>query len=118
MTTREQSMSALEVANRVRLYRADVKRKVKDGDVAVADCLADPLLSTMPIMELLEAQRQWQTTRARRTLFHLGVRETTLGRLSLRERGQLAVFFGRPDRVDAKGVWVLRDGEMEPRPYA
>jgi len=48
-------MRALEQANRIRLARAELKRRIAKGDVAVADVLLDPSdeISGMEISELL-----------------------------------------------------------------
>jgi len=57
-----QSLIALEEANRVRMYRANVKRGIRSlpksaGLVEVAGHLDDPMLASMELGELLRAVR-------------------------------------------------------------
>ena len=61
-----QHLRALARANEVRLARAELKRRVADGDVAVADLVLDcPWeAASMPIAELLMSQRRGASTAA------------------------------------------------------
>jgi hypothetical protein len=88
-----QHMQALAEANRVRLARADLKRKVAAGRKNAAEIALDcPWeVSTMTVGELLRSQRRWGRARARKFLMGLGLSENReLGRLTERQRMVLA----------------------------
>ena len=88
-----QHMLALERANRVRLARAALKRRVAAGDVEAAQIILTCPWETesMSISELLMSQRRWGRTRCRKFLFSIGLSETkTLGTLTERQRVTLA----------------------------
>ncbi len=88
-----QHLRALERANRVRLARADLKRKVAAGDLTAAEViLSSPWQAdSMAISELLMSQRRWGRTRCRRLLTALGVPENKrIGTLTQRQRIALA----------------------------
>ena len=87
-----QHLRALEHANRVRLARADLKRRVGAGEVGVADVLADPPaeVAGMSISELLMSQPRWGRTRCRRLLTSLSVLENKrIGTFTERQRAEL-----------------------------
>ena len=87
-----QHLRALEHANRVRLARADLKRRVGAGRVAVADVVGDPPaeLAGMAISELLMSQPRWGRTRCRRLLMSLSVPENKrIGTFTERQRAEL-----------------------------
>jgi hypothetical protein len=88
-----QHLRALERANRVRLARADLKRKVAAGHLTAAEViLSSPWQAeSMAISELLMSQRRWGRTRCRRLLTSLGVPENKrIGTLTQRQRIALA----------------------------
>jgi hypothetical protein len=88
-----QHMLALERANRVRLARAALKRRVAAGDAEAAQIILTCPWETesMSISELLMSQRRWGRTRCRKFLFSIGLSETkTLGTLTERQRVTLA----------------------------
>jgi hypothetical protein len=88
-----QHMLALERANRVRLARAALKRRVASGALDAAEvALTCPWeTESMSISELLMSQRRWGRTRCRKFLFSIGLSETkTLGSLTERQRVTLA----------------------------
>src|SRR5919201_6463253 len=88
-----QHMLALERANRVRLARAALKRKVASGTIDAAEiALTCPWeAESMSVSELLMSQRRWGRTRCRKFLFSIGLSETkTLGTLTERQRVTLA----------------------------
>lgn len=88
-----QSMRALAKANRVRLARADVKRRVAAGEVSVADVLAEQPFGVdrMAVAELLIAQPRWGVTRTRRLLRRAAISETrTIEALTDRQRRLIA----------------------------
>src|SRR2546422_11615827 len=88
-----QHMLALERANRVRLARAALKRKVAAGHADAAEVVLTCPWETesMSVSELLMSQRRWGRTRCRKFLFSIGLSETkTLGTLTERQRITLA----------------------------
>jgi hypothetical protein len=85
----EQHLRALEYANRVRLARARVKRRVRAGEVSAAEViLTCPWeVQSMSISDLLMSQRRWGRERCRRLLQKLEVPEKKrIGTLTDRQR--------------------------------
>jgi hypothetical protein len=88
-----QHMQALAHANRIRLARAALKRKVRSGNARAADVvLRCPYeVETMTVSELLRAQQRWGRTRSRKFLASMALNENRqLGRLTERQREMLA----------------------------
>lgn len=93
MTPAPQRLRALERANAVRLARAELKRRIADGDVSAADVILDPPTeaASWAIGELLVSQRRWGTTKCRKFLSRYHMTETKpLGDLTVRQRRLLA----------------------------
>jgi hypothetical protein len=89
----EQHLRALEYANRVRLARAGMKRKIGAGELSAAEVvLSCPWQAhSMSISDLLMSQKRWGRTRCRRLLVSLGVPENKqIGTLTERQRLALA----------------------------
>ena len=89
----EQHLRALEYANRVRLARARMKRKIADGELPAAEVvLSCPWQAhSMSISDLLMSQKRWGRTRCRRLLVSLSVPENKqVGTLTERQRLALA----------------------------
>ena len=89
----EQHLRALERANRVRLARAELKRRIAGGELTASQVIVDcPWeASSMSISDLLMCQRRWGRARCRRLLVALGVPENKqIGTLTQRQRGALA----------------------------
>jgi hypothetical protein len=89
-----QHMRALELANRVRLGRAGLKRQVADGEVSVAEIVLDcPWeAESMKISDLLTSQHRWGLTRCRRFLSAIPMSENkTIGSMTERQRRMLAL---------------------------
>ena len=87
-----QHMRALQRANEVRLARAELKRRVMDGETtAAAVILESPWeAESMAVAELLMSQHRWGHTRARRFLATVPISETkTLGSMTERQRCSL-----------------------------
>jgi len=106
-----QHLRALERANRVRLARAALKRKVAAGDLTAAEViLSSPWQAdSMAISELLMSQRRWGRTRCRRVLTSLGVPENKrIGTLTQRQRIALAAM------LTAKAAMPVEDSERPP----
>ena len=93
----EQHMRALAQANRVRLARAELKRRVAEGELSVAEVvLSCPWESeSMAIADLLMSQHRWGRTRCRRFLGAIPMSETkTIGSMTDRQRNCLAARLG------------------------
>src|ERR671917_1380097 len=89
----QQHLRALEYANRVRLARARMKRKVAAGELSATEVVLNcPWQAhSMSISDLLMAQKRWGRTRCRRLLVSLGVPENKqIGTLTERQRLALA----------------------------
>jgi hypothetical protein len=88
-----QRLRALERANEVRLARAELKRRIADGDVSAAEVILDSPWEarSWPVGELLVSQRRWGTIRARKLLVTLQINETRpISALTDRQRRLLA----------------------------
>ena len=88
-----QHMRALERANEVRLARADLKRRIADGQLRAVDViLSSPWeAESMAVADVLTSQRRWGQTRARRLLAGIPLSENkTLGSITERQRRTLA----------------------------
>jgi hypothetical protein len=85
-----QHLRALARANEVRLARAELKRKVSDGEISAA--------ASMTVSDLLTSQRRWGSTRCRRFLQSIPMSENkTVGSMTERQRRALAaVLAGQP----------------------
>jgi hypothetical protein len=84
-----QHMKALARANRVRLARAELKRRVAEGEITVAEVVLERPweAESMPIIDLLMSQHRWGRTRARRFLASFPMTETkTIGSMTDRQR--------------------------------
>jgi hypothetical protein len=90
--TLQQRRDALERANEIRSYRAQLKRDVKAGEVMVPGLLLQvpPELETMRIQELLRAIPRWGRVKTDRTLRRWAISPSkTVGGLSDRQRAVL-----------------------------
>jgi hypothetical protein len=88
-----QHIRALEQANRVRLARAELKRRVATQRTSVADVvLGCPWeAKSMELSDLLMSQQRWGRARCRRVLVSLGLPENKqIGTLTERQRHALA----------------------------
>jgi hypothetical protein len=88
-----QYMRALERANEVRLARADLKRRVADGEQSAADVIlsAPWEVESMAVADLLMSQRRWGHTRCRKFLAGIPMSETkTIGSMTERQRRTLS----------------------------
>lgn len=93
MTPGPQHLKALERANRVRLARAELKRRIAEGEVSAAEViLSSPWeASSMAIGDVLMSQRRWGSTRCRKFLAMFRISETKrVGSLTERQRVALA----------------------------
>jgi hypothetical protein len=101
-----QHLKALERANRVRLARAELKRRVASGDVTAAEVITScPWeAESMTVFDLLVSQRRWGRTRARKFLNGLPLSERKiLGDLTNRQRVTLAALLTAGTKLPAQG---------------
>ncbi len=87
-----QHLQALARANRVRLARAAIKRRIASGEITAAEVLRESSWETesMSLAELLASQRRWGRTRVRKFLQMLALSEQKrLGSLTHRQRQML-----------------------------
>jgi hypothetical protein len=110
----QQHLRALEYANRVRLARARLKRRIAAGELSAAEVvLTCPWQAhTMSVSDLLMSQKRWGRARCRRLLVSLGVPENkAIGTLTERQRLALAAV------LEAKGATGSDRAEQPaPRP--
>lgn len=88
-----QHLRALQRANEVRLARAELKRRVGDGELTVAEVILESPweAQSMALADLLMSQRRWGHTRCRRFLAQVPLPETkTIGSLTDRQRQAVA----------------------------
>jgi hypothetical protein len=88
-----QHLQALQLANRVRLARAELKRKVAGGEISAADVIVEcPWeAASMGISDLLMSQRRWGRARCHRLVVSLSLPENKqIGTLTVRQRRALA----------------------------
>src|SRR5690242_13874209 len=93
MSPEPQRLRALERANAVRLARAELKRRIAEGEASAADVIMDPPDEAISwaIGELLMSQRRWGTQRCRKFLARHHISETKpLGALTDRQRRLLS----------------------------
>jgi hypothetical protein len=86
-------MRALERANKVRLARAELKRKVSMDEADAAEViLSCPWEAhSMAVADLLMSQRRWGQTRCRKFLAQIPMSEKkTIGSMTERQRRTLA----------------------------
>lgn len=59
--TEQQFTKALDKANKVRLARADIRKKIRLGEISVIELIWEPPidLANMALFEILMAQRRW-----------------------------------------------------------
>lgn len=86
---REQIMSALALANVIRLARTSLKHDVASGERTVPEILTDPpdCIRTLRLVDLLMWQHRWGIQRAQRLLRTVRISERrTVASLTPRER--------------------------------
>jgi hypothetical protein len=88
-----QRLRALEQANTIRLARAELKRRIADGDVSAADVIVEcpDEARRWMVGDLLMSQRRWGCIRCRKFLERNSISEIKLvGALTERQRTLLA----------------------------
>jgi hypothetical protein len=106
-----QHMRALERANKVRLARAELKRRVASGELGVAEVILDcPWeAQSMAVADLLMSQRRWGQTRCRKFLAQIPMSEQkTVGSMTERQRRTLAAMLTSSGAVAIpNSPWVM-----------
>jgi hypothetical protein len=108
---RPQHLRALARANEVRLARADLKRRVSDGEVSAAEVVLDMPweVETMTVLELLMSQHRWGLTRCRKFLQCIPMSENkTIGTMTVRQRHAVA------DKLRSSSAVHTQRPTMEP----
>jgi hypothetical protein len=104
-----QHMRALERANKVRLARAELKRRVAGGEIGVAEVILDcPWeAQSMAVADLLMSQRRWGQTRCRKFLAQIPMSEQkTVGSMTERQRRTLAAMLTDTGPVTMPSPWL------------
>ncbi len=99
-----QYMRALEHANRVRLARAALKRRVATGEIHVTEVILDCRweAQSMAVGDLLMSQRRWGQTRCRKFLAQIPMSEKkTIGSMTERQRHTIAAMLGSAESGSA-----------------
>ena len=95
--TNEQRLAALREANRIRSHRAELKRRLRAGEVDPAEVLADPDCATMKVSKLLLALPKVGRVKADRALRRSSTSPSkTLGGLTARQRSEILDVLPRP----------------------
>jgi hypothetical protein len=106
-----QHLRALQRANEVRLARAELKRRVAEGSLTVAEVVLESPWEarSMAISDLLMSQRRWGRTRCRRFLAQVPLPETkTIGSLTERQRRAVAALLeGRASERAARPMALV-----------
>jgi hypothetical protein len=92
-----QYMRALERANKVRLARAELKRRIATGELDASEVILEcPWeADSMAVADLLVSQRRWGQTRCRKFLSQVPMSEKkTVGSMTERQRRTLAAMLG------------------------
>jgi glutathione S-transferase len=94
VSARPQQMRALERANQARRARAELKRRVAQGEIEVAEViLTGPWAAAerMAVADLLSSQRHWGHARVRKFLASVAISENkTIGSMTERQRRAVA----------------------------
>ena len=109
ITPAPQHLRALARANQVRLARAELKRRVSDGEITAAEVILESPweAASMPVSELLTAQRRWGSTRCRKFLQCIPMSETKpIGSMTDRQRQAVAQLL-----LNGAGAEVLREAQ-------
>jgi hypothetical protein len=88
-----QHLRALARANEIRLARAELKRRVLEQEVSVAEIVLNPPAEAenMTVADLLMSQKRWGHTRCRKFLAMIPMSEAkTVGTMTDRQRHAVA----------------------------
>lgn len=73
--TLEQRLTSLDEANRVRLGRAALKRRIRAGELSLLEALAHEYAQTASVYEMVVSVRRWGPIRTRALLAMLHIHE-------------------------------------------
>jgi hypothetical protein len=93
VSARPQHMRALERANQARCARAELKRRVAQGEIEVAEVILNHPWEAerMAVADLLTSQRHWGRTRVRKFLASVAMSENkTIESMTERQRRAVA----------------------------
>lgn len=110
-----QRLEALERANYTRIARAELKRRLRSGEMTAAEVILrrPPGTDTMTVGTLLLSQRGWGPRRSSTVLRRLSLPETkTLGSLTERQRVMLAAALVQHEQNRMKKLLPIREGAM------
>lgn len=94
----KQRMDALQTANAVRTYRANLKRDLKAGRKTIQDILHNPpeQIETMKLFDLLMAVPKIGRTKVNKMMFKIHMSPSkTVGGISDRQRNELLALLRR-----------------------
>ncbi|MBI2683787.1 MAG: hypothetical protein HYX33_00075 [Actinobacteria bacterium] len=94
----DQRLEALQRANEIRSKRAELKRRLKDSSLLIADVISNPpdYLQTAKVIDLLMAVPRCGKVRATRYLNHCRIAQgKTIGGLTQRQRDELLELLAR-----------------------
>lgn len=92
-----QHLVALQRANKVRLARAELKRRIGAGEITVGEVVLGTTweAASMTVADLLMSQKRWGRTRCRKFLSAIPLSEAkTVGSLTERQRRAVAQALG------------------------
>lgn len=114
-----QPLRALELANRVRRARSELKGQIADGRLPAAEVIltCPSEIARMPIVELLASQQGWGEVRSRAFLAQVAVREDkAIGSLTERQRHFVASLLTRTvARAELSSNLRIRESRMNGR---
>jgi hypothetical protein len=116
MPTDPQRLRALEHANAVRLARAELKRRIAEGETSAAAVILEcpDAVRKWTVSELLMSQRRWGSTRCRKFLERNGISELKpIGSLTERQRRLLAQQLSGCAAIATNGEQVAIAAEHE-----
>ena len=108
--TDPQRLQALDRANKIRLARAGLKRRIADGELSAAQVILEPpdAAKKWSVADLLMSQRRWGAKRCRKFLGRNNISETKLVHaLTDRQRRLLADQLQPPPSPEPADEMVL-----------
>lgn len=71
--SREQALSALANANRIRMRMVRIREEIEDGKLTIENALNDPDAGSMTVYRLVKAKPHWGKTKVSRLLKYLSI---------------------------------------------
>jgi hypothetical protein len=105
MVRRPQQLLALERANAIRRARAELKRRISDGQLSAAELILNSPVeaSSWPVADVLASQQNWGSAKSQKFLSRHGISELKrVGELTERQRRLLAGELRRLDRAESE----------------